>query len=250
MVKHGWPEKIGIPLNPQEIRSHRIFDLRDGTVSVWIWMAPEGKWCRVGGDFSLRFLPSDMGEFFFYLGEVKHKNDLIGDAGDKNVGALYFPPNFSFSPEPQVEGGADPEGEMEGAIDCDKGDPGMIGRLPIKAEVDALKAEVLALRNGAVAASEAMGYFMEERDKMTICADEVTMERDRLLQIIRHMEPNEEVDDLAKMIAQALARAEGYDPWSIVTSGDGVKQEWQRFLPEAREIANAAVERSSRQTFS
>lgn len=139
---------------------------------------------------------------------------------------------------------------MEGAIDYDKGDPGMTSHLPIKAEVDALKAEVLALRNGAVAASEAMGYFMEERDKMTIRADEVTMERDRLLQIIRHMEPNEEVDDLARMIAQALARAEGCDPWSNVTSGDGVKHEWQRFLDEAREIANAAVKHGSQQTFS
>jgi hypothetical protein len=245
MEKNGWPEKRGFPLYPEEIRPHWIHDLRDGTISVWMWIAPYKYWSRLDQYFS-QVLASDIDEFFLYLGEAKRKPHPIADAWPKNTSDLYFAPEFSSAQEAQVGSGAGPKGE----IDYDQGDLGMTGHLPIKAEVDALKAEVLALRNGAVAASEAMGYFMEERTKMTICADEVTMERDRLLQIIRHMEPNEEVDDLAKMIAQAIARAEGYDPWSIVTSGDGVKQEWQRFMAEAREIANAAVERSSRQTFS
>ena len=249
MKKYGWRGQIGFPIHPQEIRAHWICDLRDGTNSVWIWLAPEKKWCQPDNYFSYMF-PSEMSDLFLYLGEAKRKNHPIGAAGAKNVSDLYIAPDLSFAPKNQMEDSADPEGEMKGAIDCDKGDSAMTDRVPVKAEVDDLKAKVLALRNGAVASSEALGYFMEERDKMAIRADEVTMERDRLLQIIRHMEPNEEVDDLAKMIAQALARAEGCDPWANVTSGDGVKHEWQRFLAEAREIANAAVERSSQQTFS
>jgi hypothetical protein len=245
MEKRGWSEKNGFPLHPQETRSHWISDLRDGTISVWIWMAPDKKWCLPDKHFS-QVLPSDIDEFFLYLGEAKRKPHPITDAWPQNISDLYFAPEFSSVQETQFESGAEPEGE----IDCDQGAPGMTGNRPINAEFAGLKTELLALRNGAVAASEAMGYFMEERDKMTIRADEVTMERDRLLQIIRHMEPNEEVDDLARMIAQALARAEGCDPWSNVTSGDGVKHEWQRFLAEAREIANAAVKHGSQQTFS